>query len=91
MHPGEDHLGAVRLQADDRAPLLCVDGALHQVRVIDGELAADGGEVGERAAHADDRGGYRALVEPLELGGDRHVQLRERRPRGPARSADSAR
>jgi hypothetical protein len=96
---GEDHLGPVRLQADDRAPLVCVEvaveldlaidlravehGALHRVRVIDGELAADGGEVGDRAAHANDRGGYRAPVEPLELGGDCHVQPRECRPRGP--------
>ena len=75
------------LEADDRAALsavaraveldLAVDlgsvehRALDDVRVVRRERVLDGGEVRDRAAHADERVRARPAVEPGEVGGDR--------------------
>ena len=55
---------------------------MHDVVIVGLQFVLDRGEVGDRAAHADDCGGCRAPIEPLELGGDRRVQFPEPRPGG---------
>ena len=90
----EDHLGAVGLEPDDRAPLLGgpravqldlpVDrgpvepGALDGVRVVHREAELDGREVRHGAAHPDEHLGRGAAVEAVELGGDPPERVAER-------------
>ena len=84
---GEDHVGALRLQADDLAARVDVarpveldlpidlvaieDGALHDVRVIRGHAVAHGCHVRERSTHPDQRVRRRPAVEPSQVGRDR--------------------
>ena len=92
----EDHLRALRLEAGDRASLVGVTPAvepdlpvdlgpiehraLHHVRVVLDQAVPDRGQVGDRAAHADERIGRtpageapEAVVDGAEGGGERLV------------------
>ena len=51
------------------------DGAVHDVAVVDRETVLDGGEVRDRAAHADDALDGAPIVQPREIGRDRVERL----------------